>query len=109
LRQNQIYHSLQLSFCWQDEGGFGHRYHVYYDGADASEFRLKVVSDLFDDVYDIKIFQQLPLPLRMQVLRGKVLYSDDTPFMYDKVYETIKELESFKRGYYDYLGIESIT
>jgi uncharacterized protein len=82
---------------------------VYYDGSDASEFRLKVLSDLFDDVYDIKIFQQLPLPLRMQVLKGKVLYEDDTSFMYDKAYETIKEFEDFKRGYYDYLGIESIT
>jgi len=82
---------------------------VYYDDADASEFRLKVLSDLFDDIYDIKIFLQLPLPLRMQVLKGKVLYSDDTPFLYDKAYETIKEFESFKRGYYDYLGIEAIT
>lgn len=42
---------------------------VYYE--DASQFRLKVLSDLFDDVYDIKIFQQLPLPLRMQVLRAR--------------------------------------
>jgi len=82
---------------------------VYYDDADASQFRLKVLSELFDDVYDIKIFQQLSLPLRMQVLRGKVLYSDDTPFMYDKAYETIKEFESFKRRYYDYLGIESLA
>jgi len=82
---------------------------VYYDDADASEFRLKVLSDLFDDVYDIKIFQQLPLPIRMQILKGKVLYEDDTAFMYDKAYETIKEFESFKRAYYDYLGIEPIT
>jgi uncharacterized protein len=82
---------------------------VYYDDADTSEFRLKVLSDLFDDVYDIKIFQQLPLPIRMQVLKGKVLYEDDTTFIYDKAYETIKEFESFKRGYYDYLGIEPIT
>ncbi len=82
---------------------------VYYDDADASEFRLKVLTELFDDVYDIKIFQQLPLPLRMQVLRGKVLYSDDTPFIYDKAYETIKEFDSFKRRYYDYLGIESLA
>jgi uncharacterized protein len=82
---------------------------VYYDDADASEFRLKVLSDLFDDVYDIKIFQQLSLPIRMQVLKGKVLYEDDTTFIYDKAYETIKEFESFKRGYYDYLGIEPIT
>lgn len=32
---------------------------VYYDDIDASLFRLKVLSDLFDDVYDIKIFQKL--------------------------------------------------
>jgi hypothetical protein len=82
---------------------------VYYDDVDTSEFRLKVLSDLFDDIYDIKIFQQLPLPIRMQVLKGKVLYEDDTTFIYDKAYETIKEFESFKRRYYDYLGIESIT
>jgi predicted nucleotidyltransferase len=82
---------------------------IYYDDADPSQFRLKILSELFDDVYDIKIFQQLPIPLRMQVLKGKVLYSDDTPFMYDKAYETIKEFESFKRRYYDYLGIESLT
>jgi predicted nucleotidyltransferase len=82
---------------------------VYYDDVDVSEFRLKVLSDLFDDIYDIKIFQQLPLPIRMQILKGKVLYEDDTTFIYDKAYETIKEFESFKRRYYDYLGIESIT
>ena len=82
---------------------------LYYDDADASQFRLKVLSEFFDDVYDIKIFQQLPLPLRMHVLKGRVLCSDDTPFMYDKAYETIKEFESFKRGYYDHLGIESVT
>jgi len=84
---------------------------VYYDADDSegSQFRLKVLSDMFDDIYDIKIFQQLPLPLRMEVLKGKVLYEDGTVFMYDKAYETIKEFESFKRRYYDYLGIESIT
>jgi uncharacterized protein len=82
---------------------------AYYDGADASEFRLKVLSDLFDDVYDIKIFHQLPLPLRKEVLKGRVLYDDDTPFLYDKAYEAVKEFESFKRRYYDYLGIESIA
>ena len=74
---------------------------VYYDGDDASEFRLKVLSDLFDDIYDIKIFQQLPLPLRKEVLKGRVLY--------DKAYETVKEFESFKPRYYDYLGIEPLV
>ena len=84
---------------------------VYYDDddADGSQFRLNVLSDLFDDIYDIKIFQQLALPLRMEVLKGKVLYEDGSTFIYDKAYETIKEFESFRRRYYDYLGIESIT
>jgi len=50
---------------------------VYYD-AEGSRFRLNVLSDLFDDIYDIKIFQQLPLPLRMEVLGGEVLYEDGT-------------------------------
>jgi hypothetical protein len=53
---------------------------VYYDDVDASEFRLKALSELFDDRYDIKIFQQLPLPLRCRVLKGKILYSDDLSF-----------------------------
>jgi predicted nucleotidyltransferase len=81
---------------------------VYYAGVDASEFRLKVLSELFEDIYDIKIFQQLPIYLRMEILRGNVLYCEDKQFMYDVAYETIKDFEGFKRRYYDYIGLESI-
>jgi predicted nucleotidyltransferase len=82
---------------------------VYYEDEDqASDFRLKVLSELFDDVFGIKIFQQLPVYLRMDVLKGKVLYSDDESFLYDKAYETIKEFDDFKHRYYDYIGIEAI-
>ena len=45
---------------------------VYYDGADASEFRLKVLTDLFYDIYDIKIFQQLPYHIH---IRTKLMIS----------------------------------
>jgi uncharacterized protein len=45
----------------------------------------------------------------MEVLKGRVLYADDTSFLYDKAYETIKEFESFEPRYYDYLGIEPLT
>jgi hypothetical protein len=31
------------------------------------------------------------------------------PLFTTKPYETIKEFESFKRRYYDYLGIESLA
>ena len=65
---------------------------VYYDDEvdSASEFRLKVLSELFDDIYDIKIFQQMPVYARVEVLKGKVLCCDDRQFLYDKAYETIK-------------------
>lgn len=83
---------------------------VYYDDEvdDASEFRLKVLSELYDDIYDIKIFQQMPVFVRVEVLKGKVLYCDNRQFLYDKAYETIKEFDSFKRIYYDYIGAEPI-
>lgn len=81
---------------------------IYYDGEDASEFRLRVLSELFEDIYDIKIFQQLPVYLRRDILQGKVLYCDNKQFLYDKAYETIKDFEAFKPRYYDYIGVEAI-
>jgi predicted nucleotidyltransferase len=83
---------------------------VYYDDeADhASEFRLKVLTELFEDIYDIKIFQQMPVYARVDVFKGKVLYCDDRRFLYDKAYETIKEFDAFKPKYYDYIGAEPI-
>ncbi len=82
---------------------------VYYDDEDdASDFRLKVLSELFDDEYDIKIFQQMPLYLRIEVLKGTVLYCDDKTFLLDKAYETIKEFDAFKHRFYDYIGLQSM-
>lgn len=81
---------------------------VYYEGEDASEFRLRILSELFEDIYDIKIFQQLPVYLRRDILQGKVLYCDNKQFLYDKAYETIKDFEAFKPRYYDYIGVEAI-
>jgi predicted nucleotidyltransferase len=83
---------------------------VYYDDEvdRAFEFRLNVLSELFDDIYDIKIFQQMPIYVRIEVLKGMVLYCDDRRFMHDEAHETIKEFDSFKRIYYDYIGVEPI-
>lgn len=83
---------------------------VYYDAEQekAFDFRLRVLSELFDDIYDIKVFQQLPMYLQVEVLKGKVLYCDDERFLYDKAYETIKEFDAFKHRYYDYIGAETM-
>ena len=84
---------------------------VYYDGApqEASRFRFNVLSELFDDRYDVQIFQQLPLYVRMEVLRGKAVYCKNKRFLYDVAIETIKEFEMFKHRFYDYIGVRAIT
>ncbi|MBN1324341.1 MAG: nucleotidyltransferase domain-containing protein [Methanotrichaceae archaeon] len=82
---------------------------VYYDDLEgAMDFRLQVMSELFEEIYDIRIFQHLPLPLKIEVLKGKVLFCPDLPFLYDLAYQTVKEFDSFKHRYYDYIGIEAI-
>lgn len=78
---------------------------VYYDGNEDEryEFRKKMLGKFQDD-FDIHIFQDLPLYVRINVLKGKLIYAKDLTFVYDKYYETIKEFERFKKYYYDYIG-----
>ncbi len=84
---------------------------IYYDGnmEEASEFRFMVLSELFEDAYDVHIFQQLPLYIRMGVLKGRILYCRDKRSIYDVAFETIKEFENFKHRFYDYIGKEAMA
>ncbi len=77
---------------------------VYYDGEgkERFKFRLKLTAKLPNN-YDIQIFQDLPLFVRKEVLKGKLIYTRDLIFVYDKAYETIKEFDHFKKYYYDYI------
>jgi predicted nucleotidyltransferase len=80
---------------------------IYYDGKDDSElsqYRFKLLSNLFDDIYDIQIFQQLPLYIRTEVLKGNAIYCKDRIFLYDVARQTIEEFDAFKHRYYDYIG-----
>ena len=84
---------------------------IYYDGSaeDAARFRFTVLSELGGDRYDVQIFQQLPLYVRAEVLKGELIYCADTRFVYDVAGETIKDFDSFKHRFYDYIGEEAIT
>ena len=84
---------------------------IYYDGSpeEASRFRFKVLSELFDDIYDVQIFQQLPLYVRVEVFKGRVIYCKDKRFLYEEAIETIKDFEEFKHRFYDYIGETAIT
>ncbi len=84
---------------------------IYYDGdpEEASGFRFEVLSELFDDIYDVQIFQQLPIYMRGDVLKGKMIYCKDKRFLYEVAIETIKDFEAFKHRFYDYIGETAIT
>lgn len=84
---------------------------IYYDGSseEASRFRFNVLSELFEDTYDVHIFQQLPMYVRVEVLKGKIIYCTDTRFVYDVALETIRVFEAFKHRFYDYIGERAIA
>lgn len=68
-------------------------------------FRIKLSGEL-SDKYDVHIFQDLPLYVKNDVLKGEVIYAKDERFVYDVAYRTIKEFDRFKKYYYDYIGLE---
>jgi len=77
---------------------------IYYD-CDKKErfkFRLNLLSKLPDN-FDVHIFQDLPLFIRKDVLKGKLIYVKNKAFAYDIAYETIKEFDHFKKYYDDYI------
>jgi hypothetical protein len=84
---------------------------IYYDGdrEEAARFRFAALSELADDRYDIQIFSFLPLYVRTEVLRGKVIYCPDERFLYDVAYQTIREFDDFKHRLYDYIGKEAMV
>ena len=57
---------------------------------------------LFD--LDIQIFQQLPLYVRVRVLKdGHVMFTRDEDMLYQLALRTIQEFEDFKPVYHEYL------
>lgn len=83
---------------------------VFYDGNkhDRFKFKLKLMAKL-PDKYDVQIFQDLPLFVRKDVLKGKLIYAKEESFAYETAYQTIRDFDYFKKAYYDYIGMEAIT
>lgn len=76
---------------------------VYFGGGkdEAFDFQVKLS---YDEKIDVQMFQQLPLYVRIEVLKGKVLYAKSKRFVYDVAYRTIQEFEDFKPYYYEYIN-----
>jgi len=84
---------------------------VWYDGdeGEASRFRYDILSELFDNDYDVEIFQQLLLYVRKEVLKGEVLYCRGKRELYDIAYQSVREFDDFKHRCYDYIGKEALV
>lgn len=82
---------------------------VFYEGnsQERFKFRLKLLGALPDN-FDIQMFQDLPLYIKKEVFKGRVIYTKDLNFVYSVAYETIKRFNDFKKTYYDYIGMKKI-
>lgn len=56
---------------------------------------------MLPDVFDVQIFQMLPLVIQKDVLNGRVLY--ETSYLYDIAYQIMKKYEDIKRYREDYI------
>ena len=83
---------------------------IYYSGTDqeAYKFLLNAMSTIESNIFDIKLFRQLPLYIRIDVLKGRLLYSKDISRVYEIAYDTIKDYDEFEPRFFDYIGKEAI-
>lgn len=81
---------------------------IYYDADKKERFKFLIeLSGNFPD-YEVHVFQDLPLYVRKEILKGKLIYCQDMQFVYDVAYQTLQEWEFFKKGYYDYIQRKGI-
>jgi len=62
-----------------------------------------------DYTYDIQIFQDLPLYIRKDVIKGRILYTSDKRFIHEISQDTYREFDDFKKRFYDYIQKGVIT
>ena len=56
----------------------------------------------FSDKIDLQIFQDLPLYIQKEVLKGKVIYYKDYLFTFDEFMRIIKEYDHFEKYLQEY-------
>ncbi len=75
-----------------------------YDSKEFFKKRLSYLAGL-PDKFDVQIFQQLPLYVRISVLReGRILYLKNKKILYNLAYNNLKENVFFERHYNNYIN-----
>jgi len=80
-----------------------------YHTGEMYQKRMKYTEAAASDKADVQVFQQLPLQIRSNVLKeGKMVLVRDEAALYELAFETIKDLEDFRKHYNEYLaGIDN--
>ncbi|MCK4365374.1 MAG: nucleotidyltransferase domain-containing protein [Thermoplasmatales archaeon] len=77
---------------------------VYYEGPKGERFRFRMkILGRVSDKFDIQTFQDLPLYIQQEVLSGKILYYDESRFLYEMIRRTSRDFDEFKYKFYDYI------
>ncbi|MEF8848465.1 MAG: nucleotidyltransferase domain-containing protein [Candidatus Thermoplasmatota archaeon] len=77
---------------------------VFYDGSKEERFRFRMkILGRVPEKYDIQLFQDLPLYVKNEVIKGKVVYNSDTKLIYKIAKETYQAFDDFKKRFYDYV------
>ncbi len=75
----------------------------YFDSKEKRfRFRMKILGEVTEK-FDIQIFQDLPLYIQNEVLKGEVLYCSDHKILYEIDRKTYQDFEEFKHRFYDYI------
>ncbi|MGB9659118.1 MAG: type VII toxin-antitoxin system MntA family adenylyltransferase antitoxin [Nitrososphaerales archaeon] len=76
-----------------------------YDEISLSQKEMDYMSLVDDERVQVHIFQNLPIYIRIRVLKeGKISFCKDEDMLYDIAFNTIKEFEAFKKYYKEYLN-----
>ena len=85
------------------------RFRYDRDITEAAQFRHAALSRLPGSNYDIQIFGQLPLYVRIEVLKGTPVFIRNPEFLYETANRTLRDFDDFKHRLYDYTGHEAIS
>ncbi|KXA92682.1 hypothetical protein AKJ65_07200 [candidate division MSBL1 archaeon SCGC-AAA259E19] len=77
---------------------------VGYDGNERErfDFRIKISGELPQN-FDVQIFQDLPLYLKKEVLKGEVLFARDFGELHELALDVIREYDMFEPNFLDYV------
>lgn len=91
--RNEHYRDIDLCFILDKK----------YPNLNMSKKAVKYAS-LLPSKFDVKIFQQLPVYIRIRVLKeGKIVLCKNEDLLYEVALSTVKEFEFYKKIYHNYL------